>query len=333
MMNLIENVVIYPGFLFWLNVNNMELGLYDFPTLSEEDMKLMQLAMEREISLSKERSSSKKPIPPATFEILDAVNLKSIIIPNPGDFSLDAGKVDKYLSLIDHDILQTTKVLIDKTKHVTFTDLLTIMSNLLTDFISAHTDTPFYLYFPTDFSSENIFAMFLWEKLSSLNIKGFVTADHKFPPNENVNVLVFDDCMFTGQNMDLMLYDFKTNNPAILITFHLFVAYSSDVAFKFINDSVNNPFFASSHVNKLIWHIHEKLDDVHFDDTFIEECFEHYGSRLPLYFDYKIPMTTCDYIYKGINPKTRQEIGHTTKHPVTSEFKTSAYKAYINAAN
>jgi len=301
----------------------------EFPILSEKDLEFMKL----EISLSEERSADKKLIPPTSRQVLDAVKLDSIIFPKREDFQLNEDKINDYLSLLDPDILEIVNILINKTRYVSATEVVFCLKNLFNEFISENKFRPFYVYFPSEFSSENIFVMFLWEILRTLDIKGFISSNQKFQDDEEINILLFDDCVFTGQNMDRTLFNLTIDNPETPITFHLFVPYVSRIGYNFVNESLNNPFKNSHNIHTLMWHTHTIIDDVLFDNNFIETCSEFYASRLPLYFDYKIPMTTCYYIYKGLDPKTRIQLGHLTNNPVTSEFKISAYEAYMTAIN
>lgn len=259
----------------------MEFVSSEIPVLSPDWLKYM----EQEISMAKERSESKKPVPQATFETLSNVDISSVIIPQPEDHVLDKKKVGTYLASLDNDISQTVELLISMTKYVSFVDLIKIMNELLSDLTKINTELPLYVYFPTDFSSENIFVMFLWEKLRFMNVKGFVAADHKIYDNEEINLIILDDCVFTGQNIDRTLYDLTTNNPNTHINFHLFIPYCSDVGFKFVNDSINNPLNLSP-APTLIWHVHETIPDVRFNTVFIETCYEHHGSRLQDPYDH-----------------------------------------------
>lgn len=314
-------------------MDSYQKDLLDFPD-SYEQISPKIFEDERLTELCSERSKNKKTICPATHEILEAIDLGSIALPKSENFCLDPTKVENYLSKIDNDILETIKALFHNTKYVTFCDLISVIDRLLSDFISSNHTKSFYIYFPTSFSSENIIVMFLWSKLRVLDIKGFITQDHKFPSGETVEILIFDDCIFTGQNIDLTFFTLSSNNPDTFLIFNLFLGYSSKQGLNLVRGSLDNPFSPYHYNNThLISYVHEILDDVMFDTLFIEKCNEYYGSRLPLYFDYKIPITTCEYIYNGADPITSKNLGYTTKHLLKSDFKTSAYEAYIKACN
>jgi len=305
-----------------------------FPSFTEGELAFLNHCN----NLSSKRSKEKKTVPPPTNEILSSVNLESVIFPNSDDYQIDPEKMDNYLASMMPNIVPTLKVLLEQTRYVKASEIVKIMDTMLNNFIAflekeGDKDKPFYIFFPTNFSSENIYVIFLWKKLKTLNIKGFVTSDYKFPPNEKVNLLVFDDCVFTGQNIDRLLYDFYENNKSSindkLLTVDLFVAYVSNVGLEFLNEASKNP----SYTIPLVCHINEIIPDVQFDEEFMNLCNEFHGSRLPLYLDYKIPMTTCDYLYEGINPITLDEVGYTTKNQITSDFKNSVYQAYLSACD
>lgn len=131
-------------------------------------------------------------------------------------------------------------------------------------------DKSFYVYFPEEFSSENIFVMYLLDELKHMNIKRFITAKDKFI--ENTDISIIDDYILTGQNIDKTLYEFSKNND-VNINFHLLIPYCSITGYNFVDESLNN--------NKIYWYVHEKIEDVIFGDRYMTICGEEYGSRLP----------------------------------------------------
>ena len=183
-------------------------------------------------------------------------------------------------------------------------------------------DQPFYVYLPSSkFGSENIYTLYLWSRIRSLNFQGFITISDNpsvdlyigitcvvdgGPSGAGSHILVIDDSVYIGNNalsiIDEITYANKgrhsKQNP---IYFHLVIPFVSTMGKEAILTFSSKDQFPI--VTLYPTEVMIPLRDLWSGYT--EELMERFKlefiHQIPLYFDHRVAneFSTFEPIYMG----------------------------------
>ena len=203
------------------------------------------------------------------------------------------------------------KFLYDHSEYVTFDKMIKEIKNFL---LKLNKNKEYYLYFPLHnknydlkIGSENIIVLECLDIIKKLNIKNII-----FSPNDlininsNINLLILDDCIYTGKNHNHTIHIF--NNHFIHYEFVLY-AICDEGQYKLLNKYNNINFnFYSTPIS--LHEITYSKGNYSIDNYYKIKNILGIHKFYLIYFDHKIhdsyiPIYTKDIFINNIVPENK----------------------------
>lgn len=152
------------------------------------------------------------------FNLRKKLNIKNrYILPKPSKKILDDINITAY-------------------SNTEFDKILKILEEKLDFFLKDKdvVDEDFYILFPTLISPNNIFPIFLWEKIRRLNVVEFVSKNHTFNEKgeSKKRILIFEDKLKSPKNLYFTLVSLISNNRSNRLHFDIFVSNVNPEAYE-----------------------------------------------------------------------------------------------------
>jgi len=240
----------------------------------------------------------------------------------PIDHSLDKEAVKKFIAAADPSVQDICKKIIYNTDHISFEKFLTRINKLIKELLSKLDKDIRVIYC---FLSYNLFTVkeksnywiYLYvinyiKKLTNDNIKVELVEKFDLLPENNANVILIDDCIYSGSQMSLTIEDIYINNKKN-INFYLLVPYISNKGLKLIEDAfhrklsltINNCKLLTFNNTYYIKSINAYLtpEEIFKIGSFYDKIV-NFNNKYMIYFDHKLadPVSTITHFYLGIVP-------------------------------
>ena len=243
---------------------------------------------------------------------------------------------NEYLSKFDNvsDRGFAEKVL-NSTIYVPGNVLLEELNRSFDSFADKIGNDSFYIFVPKEkFSSEHIFTIHLWNKIIRKNFIKFINVDSDV--KDGTNVIIIDDCIYTGNNTLNTIDQMTYNNKNKTINFHLiipYVSYWGKIAITGFKNRLQFP----------VLNFYDKIRIINFFAIPENEIYEgmidkfrlQYHHQVAIYFDHKVAneFSTFDSIYlRGIIPG-QKDYGLLINYPPDTDLKNRIYNKYFVGLN
>ncbi|MEM3857963.1 MAG: hypothetical protein QW478_01010 [Candidatus Micrarchaeaceae archaeon] len=198
--------------------------------------------------VSAENMDSKSNIWFQLFEKLQSQNLDL----EDRDLSFDEGKIKDYLDKINNnEHKEIINALIKNTVYVKFSTFKQELLNAFNQFTHQIGNNPFYIMLPEKISSSHWFVALLWNRIKQLNLQGFLNIQSKI--TTPINILIIDDCIYSGTEIAGMIDEFTTNNVYNDYNFHIVAPYYSEAGKASIES------MKKSEIEKMVENLPEKF--------------------------------------------------------------------------
>jgi len=267
----------------------------------------------------------------AAYKDVDLLTIKHIGLRNISD-TTKKEYLSRFTNKEDREFVE--KVL-NETIYVPEHVFLKELNDAFDKFSENIRDEPFYIYLPkAKFGSEQIFTIYLWNKIINKNFIKFVHAESDI--DKNSNILIIDDCIYTGINTLSAIDETTYNNKNKVINFHLVIPYVSNLG-KLEIETFSNRFKDESQLFSVKFY--NTVNTVNFfsdpedikNEDFLRKFKLEGVFQVPIYFDHKVGnnFSTFDSIYlKGIVPG-EEDYGLLINYIPDTDVKTRVYNKHF----
>lgn len=247
--------------------------------------------------------------------------------------------LSRFTNIEDKEFVQSV---LEKTIYIPSEEFFKSLEESFRLFSESIGDEPFYIYLPKQkFSSEHIFTIYLWEKIIHKNFIHFVNSESVI--KEGTNILIIDDCIYTGNNILSAIDETTYTNKNIKINFYLVVPFVSVGGFEAISSfkMKTQLFSVKFFLIKKMEHFfskHNRLDnspDSRNLEQFLERFKLEFSMQVPIYFDHKVAnnFSTFESIYlEGIIPG-QEDYGLLISYLPDTDVKSRIYNKYFQDIN
>jgi len=236
----------------------------------------------------------------------------------PLDHSFDEDAVKKFLKECDPSVKSIAEKIIINTDHISFEQLLTRINKIIKElFIKIKNSNVLFIYIGNkiiNIKNKSNYWLYLYisnyiKFKSNNSIKIILTANLNKIQQDNANIILIDDCIYTGLQMSTTINNISYNIKNKL-NFYIVVPYISQkgmdkIKQQFKNSHINNctlNFFENTYIIKSINSVltPQEINKIQMFYLF----FISFNNKYLIYFDHKIAdiVSTIIAFYMGIVP-------------------------------
>ena len=253
-----------------------------------------------------------------------------------------------YLAELDTIDRKDVERLLDSTFYIDWSQMIRMARSSVARFLDDVGGEPYYILLSWKFGSEDLVIAKIWDLLEASNLIGFIDYDDPWIYEQNANVLIIDDAIYSGQNMTDQIHNLVTSNEDVEIDIYIVVSVSASNGIGMIRVEVDMLSGRRYELRKLcpksfdsdtpIYNVNLRgiyttlLEGV---PTFSDDFRNRFGAQcvlqVPLYFDHKVAGLFSSYpqIYLDGHVSDGEDFGSLLPYPPDTDLKQRVYDKFF----